>query len=240
MRNIQNIENENKVMPQAVENMRNEQIEIAKDFGGSSMFGGTIEMTCMSFMGCCLVVCMFINVMWIKGVIAGVCAVIFAVPIVARVMRSRNTIDVEKVIDILKKKGFQPAFKDGEIRWMVNGKECILRIHSHCQVEISREYDIPSAEPVIVGNERAAMETMKEVYLAKVAVKKQCESSLLAFSTEPLCTSSKELMTYLPMCLDILDLAESRQQVHIKEAHDGANNGARRKIGFEHPDGTIR
>lgn len=56
MRNIQNIENENKVMPQAVENMRNEQIEIAKVFGWSSMFGGTIEMTCMSFMGCCLVV----------------------------------------------------------------------------------------------------------------------------------------------------------------------------------------
>ena len=123
---------------------------------------------------------------------------------------------------------------------MVNGKECILRIHSHCQVEISREYCISSAGPVIVKYEKAAMETMKEVYLAKVAVKKQGESSLLAFSTESLCTSSKEFMTYLPMCLDILDLAESRQQVHIKEAHDGANNGARRKIGFEHPDGSIR
>ena len=231
---------ENEVMPQEVENTQNEQKESKKDFRGSFVLGGTIEMTCMALMGFGLIACMFINSMWIKGVIAGICAVIFAVPIVARVMRSRNTIDVEKVIDILRKKGFQPAFKDGEIRWMVNGKECILRIHSHCQVEISREYDIPSAEPVIVGNERAAMETMKEVYLAKVAVKKQGESSLLAFSTESLCTSSKEFMTYLPMCLDILDLAESRQQVHIKEAHDGANNGARRKIGFEHPDGSIR
>lgn len=240
MENLQNTEMENEVMPQKVENAHEEKKESTKDSRRSFVLGGTIEMTCMALMGIGLVAYMFINSMWIKGVIAGVCAVIFAVPIVARVMRSRNTIDVEKVIDILKKKGFQPAFKDGEIRWMVNGKECILRIHSHCQVEISREYDIPSAEPVIVGNERAAMETMKEVYLAKVAVKKQCESSLLAFSTEPLCTSSKELMTYLPMCLDILDLAESRQQVHIKEAHDGANNGARRKIGFEHPDGTIR
>lgn len=240
MENLQNTEMENEVMPQEVENTQNEQKESKKDFRGSYVLGGTIEMTCMALMGFGLIACMFINSMWIKGVIAGVCAVIFSVPIVARVMRSRNTIDVEKVIDILKKKGFQPAFRDGEIRWTVNGKECILRIHSHCQVEISREYDIPSAEPVIVGNERAAMETMKEVYLAKVAVKKQGESSLLAFSTESLCTSSKEFMTYLPMCLDILDLAESRQQVHIKEVHDGANNGARRKIGFEHPDGSIR
>ena len=240
MENLQNTEMENEVMPQEVENTHEEKKESTKDFRGSFVLVGTIEMTCMALMGIGLVACMFINSMWIKVVIAGVCAVIFAVPIVARVMRSRNTIDVEKVIDILKKKGFRPAFKDGEIRWMVNGKECILRIHSHCQVEISREYDIPSAEPVIVGNERAAMETMKEVYLAKVAVKKQGESSLLAFSTESLCTSSKEFMTYLPMCLDILDLAESRQQVHIKEAHDGANNGARRKIGFEHPDGSIR
>ena len=240
MENLQNTAMENEVMPQEVENTQNEQKESKKDFRGSFVLGGTIEMTCMALMGFGLIACMFISSMWIKGVITGVCAVIFSVPIVARVMRSRNTIDVEKVIDILKKKGFQPAFRDGEIRWTVNDKECILRIHSHCQVEISREYDIPSAEPVIVGNERAAMETMKEVYLAKVAVKKQGESSLLAFSTESLCTSSKEFMTYLPMCLDILDLAESRQQVHIKEAHDGSHNGSRRKIAFEHPDGSTR
>ena len=47
-------------------------------------------------------------------------------------------------------------------------------------------------------------------------------------------------MTYLPICLDILDLAESRQQVHIKETLDGASNGTRKKIGFEYPDGSIR
>ena len=231
---------ENEVIPQEVENTQDEHKESKKDFRGSFVLGGTIEMTCMALMGFGLIACMFTNSMWIKGVIAGVCAVIFSVPIVARVMRSRNTIDIDKVIDILKKKGYQLTFRDGEIRWVANGKECILRIHSQCQIEISREYDIPSSEPVINGNERAAMETMKEVYLAKVAVKKQGESSLLAFSTESLCTSSKEFMTYLPMCLDILDLAESRQQVHIKEAHDGANNGARRKIGFEHSDGSIR
>lgn len=240
MENLQNTEMKKEVMPQDVENTQEEQKESKKSFLGSLVLGGTIEMSCMALIGCGLIACMFINSMWIKGVIVGVCAMIFSVPIVARVIRRNNTIDVEKVIDILKKKGFQPAFKDGEIRWVANGKECILRIHSHCQVEISREYDIPSVEPVIVGNERAAMETMKEVYLAKVAVKKQGESSLLAFSTESLCTSSKEFMTYLPMCLDILDLAESRQQVHIKESHEDVNNGGRRRIGFEHPDGSIR
>lgn len=240
MENLQNTEMENEVMPQKVENAQNEQKESKKDFRGSFVLGGTIEMTCMALMGFGLIACMFINSMWIKGVIAGVCAVIFSMPIVLRAIRRRNSIDAEKVIGVLRKKGFQPTFKDGEIRWVVNGKECILRIHSHCQVEISREYGIPSAVPVIVSNERAAVETMKEVYLAKVAVKNQGKSSFLAFSAESLCTSPKEFMAYLPMCLDILDLAESRQQVHIKEAHDGANNGARRKIGFEYPDGSIR
>ncbi len=240
MENLQNTEMENEVMPQKVENAQNEQKESKKDFRGSFVLGGTIEMTCMALMGFGLIACMFINSMWIKEVIAGVCAVIFSMPIVLRAIRRRNSIDAEKVIGVLRKKGFQPTFKDGEIRWVVNGKECILRIHSHCQVEISREYGIPSAVPVIVSNERAAVETMKEVYLAKVAVKNQGKSSFLAFSAESLCTSPKEFMAYLPMCLDILDLAESRQQVHIKEAHDGANNGARRKIGFEYPDGSIR
>lgn len=240
MENLQNTEMENEVMPQKVENAQNEQREITKDFCGNYERGAPIEMACMAFVECGLISCMFIELMWLKGIIAVVCAVIFSVPVVVRVMRRSNSIDVEKVIEILRKRGFQPAFKDGEIRWMVNGKECILRIHSHCQVEISREYGISSAGPVIVKYERAAMETMKEVYLAKVAVKKQGESSLLAFSTESLCTSSKEFMTYLPMCLDILDLAESRQQVHIKEAHDGAKNGSRKRIGFKHPDGTIR
>jgi len=199
-----------------------------------------VEMTCMTLMGCALIASMFISPVWIKVVIAGVCAVIISIPIVVKMMRKRNRIDLEKAIDILKKKGFQPVFKDDGIRWMVNGKECILRIHSQYQVEISREYDIQSTEPVIVVNERAARETMKEVYLAKVAVKTQGESSLLAFSTESLCTSSQEFMAYLPMCLDILDLAEFRQQVHIKEVHEGVNNGARKKIGFEHQDGSIR
>lgn len=240
MENLQNTEMENEVMSQDVENIQDEQKESTKDLRRSFVLGGTIEMTCMALMGCGLIVCMFIGTMWLKGLITGACAVIFSVPIIVRVMRRHNSIDVEKVIDILKKKGFQPAFKDGEIRCVVNGKECILRIHSHCQVEISREYGLPSAVPVIVSNERAAVETMKDVYLAKVAVKRQGKSSFLAFSAESLCTSPKEFMTYLPMCLDILDLAESRQQAHIKEAHDGANNGARRKIGFEHPDGSIR
>lgn len=240
MENLQNTEMENEVMSQDVENIQDEQKESAKDLRRSFVLGGTIEMTCMALMGCGLIACMFIDTMWLKGLITGACAVIFSVPIIVRVMRRHNSIDVEKVIDILKKKGFQPAFKDGEIRWVVNGKECILRIHSHCQVEISREYGLPSAVPVIVSNERAAVETMKDVYLAKVAVKRQGKSSFLAFSAESLCTSPKEFMTYLPICLDILDLAESRQQVHIKESHDGANNGARRKIGFEHPDGSIR
>lgn len=237
---MQNTDTKNEVMPQVVDNTQDEHKGGKKNFLSRIVLGSPIEMACMTLMGCGLIACIFVNSMWIKGIITGACMIIFLVPIVIKVIRRRNSIDIDKVIDILKKKGYQLTFREGEIRWVANGKECILRIHSQCQIEISREYDIPSSENVINGNERAAMQTMKEVYLAKVAVKKQGESSLLAFSTESLCTSSKEFMTYLPMCLDILDLAESRQQVHIKEAHDGADNGARRRIGFEHPDGSIR
>ena len=240
MENLQNTEMENEVTTQDVESTQEEQKQSAQGFHGSLVLGGTIEMTCMALMGSGLIACMFINSMWIKGLINGVCAIIYSVPIVVRAMHRRNSIDKKQVIEILRKKGFQPTFKDDEIRWQVKGKECILRIHSHCQVEISREYDIPSVSPVIIRNEMAAVETMKEVYLAKVAVKKQGKSSLLTFSTESLCASSKEFMTYLPICLDIIDLAESRQQVHIKEALDGAKNGSRKRIGFKHPDGTIR
>lgn len=95
---------ENEAMPQEVDNAQNEQKESKIDLRGSVVLGGTFEMTCcMALMGFSLIACMFINSMWIKGMIAGVCAIIFSVPIVARVMRSRNTIDAEKVIDILKK-----------------------------------------------------------------------------------------------------------------------------------------
>lgn len=237
MENEQNTGLANEPVPQETEIASKEN---TPEMHSSLVLGGTIEMTCMALMGCGLMACIFIRIMWVKVVIAAVCAIIFTVPIVARIVRSRGRIDIDRIVDILKKKGYMPIAKGNEIHWLANGKECILRIHSRCQVEISREYDIPSADPVIDGNEKAAMATMKEVYLAKVSVRKEGENSLLAFSTESLCSTSKEFMTYLPMCMDILDLAESRQQFHIKEMREEEQNSNRRKIGFAHPDGEVR
>lgn len=237
MENNKNIEKENAVVPQDVEPTNS---ETKNEKQSNLVIGGTLEMICMALMGCGMLASLFVGLMWIKVTIAVAMFVIFALPVVARVMRMRNSMNTEKILSILKKKGFAPILKGDEIRWVANGKESILRIHSRCQVEISREYDIPSVALVIDGNEKAALETMKEVYLAKVSVMKFGESSLLAFSTESLCTSSKEFMTYLPMCLDILDLAETRQRFHIKEIHESGQEKERRRIGFEYPDGEIR
>ena len=81
---------------------------------------------------------------------------------------------------------------------------------------------------------------MKEVYLAKVSVRMDNGSGRLAFSTESLCASAKEFSAYLPMCLEILDLAEDRQKEHIMEIRNAKGENDPRKIGFLHPDGTIR
>ncbi len=98
-------------------------------------------------------------------------------------------------------------------------------------MEILREYDIPPIPAVINGNEKAALETMKEVYLAKVAVLEDSGRNKLTFSTESLCVSMKELSAYIPMCIDILDFAEKRQQEHIAEIRS-SGRGTVRKIGF--------
>ena len=202
--------------------------------------GGPVEQTSMLVMAAGLAVVMLVSLPWVKYTVAGICALAFLVPVVVRTARKRGGINAEKVCSILKKRGFSPVVSGDEIRWTSNGKECILRVRSHCQVEIAREYDLPPIPAAIEGNQKAAVETMKEVYLAKVTVREDNGSSRLAFSTESLCVSAKEFSAYLPMCLEILDLAEDRQREHITEIRNGKGSGATRRIGFLHPDGEIR
>ena len=202
--------------------------------------GGPVEQVSMTVMAIGLVAVMLIGSQWAKYVIAGICALAFLVPIVIRAARKSGGINAEKVCSILKKRGFSPVVNGDEIRWTSNGKECILRVRSRCQVEISREYDLPPIPAAIEGNQNAALETMKEVYLAKVTVRDGNGNSRIAFSTESLCVSAKEFSAYLPMCLEILDLAEDRQKEHIMEIRNGKGENSARKIGFLHPDGTIR
>lgn len=201
-------------------------------------FGGTLEQVCMTVMAVGLATVFFIETNWLRAVIAVVCSIVFIAPFLLKSIRSHRGISAEKACTILKKRGFSPVIAGDEIHWISNGKECILRIHSHCQIEIAREYDIPPIQAAIDGNEKAALETMKEVYLAKVAVRSECGSSRLAFSTESLCVSAKELSMYLPMCLDILDLAESRQREHIAEIRESLSAARYRKIGFTNSSET--
>lgn len=202
--------------------------------------GGPVEQMSMLVMATGLAVVMLVSLQWVKYTVAGICALAFLVPIIIRTVRNCGGINTEKVCSILKKRGFAPVVNGDEIRWTSNGKECILRVRSQCQVEIAREYDLPPIPAAIEGNQKAAVETMKEVYLAKVAVKEDNGSNRLAFSTESLCVSAKEFSAYLPMCLEILDLAEDRQREHITEIRNGKGNKAVHKIGFLHPDGVIR
>ena len=127
---------------------------------------------------------MLVSLPWVKYIVAGICALAFLVPVVIRTARSRGEINAEKVCSILRKRGFTPVVDGDEIRWTSNGKECILRVRSQCQVEITREYDLPPIPAAIEGNQKVAVETMKEVYLAKVAVKEDNGNNRLAFSTE--------------------------------------------------------
>lgn len=202
--------------------------------------GGPVEQMSMLVMAAGLAVVLLVSIPCVKYTVAGICALAFLVPVVIRARRKRRGINAERVCSILKKRGFAPVVNGDEIRWTSNGKECILRVRSHCQVEIAREYDLPPIPAAIEGNQKAAVETMKEVYLAKVTVRENNGSSRLAFSTESLCVSAKEFSAYLPMCLEILDLAEDRQREHITEIRKGKENNGTHRIGFLHPDGEIR
>ena len=202
--------------------------------------GGLVEQMSMLVMAAGLAVVMLVSLPWVKYTVAGICALAFLVPVAIRAARKRGGINTEKVCCILRKRGFSHVVNGDEIRWTSNGKECILRVRSQCQVEISREYDLPPIPAVIEGNQKAALETMKEVYLAKVTVRDGNGNSRVAFSTESLCVSAKEFSAYLPMCIEILDLAEDRQKEHIMEIRNGKGENIARKIGFLHPDGTIR
>lgn len=193
--------------------------------------GGTIEQMCMLVLAIVIAAVSVLDANW-KGLLpAGICAVFYFVPIGIKTIRRRKRINAEKICEILKKNGITPTVCGDEIRWTCNGKESILRIRSYCQVEIFRQYDIPPIPAVINGNEKAALETMKEVYLAKVAVLEDSGRNKLTFSTESLCVSMKELSAYIPMCIDILDFAEKRQQDHIAEIRNNGRAPAR-KIGF--------
>ena len=202
--------------------------------------GGTVEQVSMTVMAVGMAVAMLTGILWTKILASSICVFAFLVPIVSRIVSRRAGISPEKVCSILKKRGLALVVNGDEIRWTSNGKECILRVRSHCQVEIAREYDLPPIPAAIEGNEKAALETMKEVYLAKVSVRMDNGSGRLAFSTESLCASAKEFSAYLPMCLEILDLAEDRQKEHIMEIRNAKGENGPRKIGFLHPDGTIR
>lgn len=203
-------------------------------------FGDTIEQGCMIIMAIGLLASLFVEAAWEKIAIGGVCALVFMIPMVLRFLLKNKGINADKVCSVLKKRGISPVVDGNEIRWDSNGKECILRIRSECQVEIAREYDIPQVPAIIDGNEKAALETMKEVYLAKVSVRENNGNRRLAFSTESLCVSAREFSTYLPMCLEILDLAENRQREHIAEINNGQVDTKRRRIGFIHQDGNFR
>lgn len=195
-------------------------------------FGGTVEQVCMLVMAAGIATITIFSLQWLRIVIVCVCGIVFLIPFLARMVRNRNGISAERVCTILRKRGFSPIVSGDEIRWIYNGKESVLRIHSCCQVEIAREYDIPSIPAAIEGNEKAALETMKEVYLAKVSVREDNGNNKLAFSTESLCISTKELSAYIPMCMEILDLAEDRQKEHISEIRSNGADKSPRKIGF--------
>ncbi len=231
MKNIENMQKNESLESTVNPALRNTEFVGHKADCPKIRLGGTLEQMCMLVLAIVIATVSIFDANW-KGLLpAGICAGFYFIPVIIKAIRRRKRINAENVCGILKSRGLSPVICGDEIRWNFNGKESILRIHSPFQVEIAREYDIPSNSAVVSGNERAAVETMKDVYLAKVSVHKNSGHSKLAFSTESLCISLKALSAYIPMCLAILDMAEKCQQQNLAEVSESSKKTTR-KIGF--------
>ena len=206
---------------------------------GTLSRGILLEQISMMFMGVCLAAILLTSNLCAKYLIAALGGLSIILPYAVRTAQRFECITSDKVYSILRKRGFAPKVNNDEFRWTSDGKECILRFNGTF-IELSREFNIPAIPEALEGYEKAAQETMKKLHLAKVTIHNDEDNSKLAISTEPLCTTAKEFSTFLPICLEILDEAETIQIENMKEIQDGKVEDKGHRIGFAHTDGSIR
>jgi len=185
---------------------------------------------------------LFFDRLWIRICMIVVFAAAIILPKVIHSIKTLKVISPKTICSILKKKGIKYSVKGNEIIWNQEGKEYVLRIHSHYQVEMACEYKAPETPEFLPIFKKAAELTMKEVYLAKVAVMNEEDGNKLSISTQSLCATPKEFECYLPMCLEILGMAEKRQKLHCVEYQNflEKKNKNKNRIGFLCSDGNKR
>lgn len=152
-------------------------------------------------------------------------------PIMDKV-REWSGFGLNQALQILQRAGVSPSLVDGEIHWTGNGKQNILRVFNGGLLQVAREY--PLVKRVSMdSNEKAALNTMKEICSVKVGVRRDNENQgSLVFSAESLCPSSKCFKKVFANYVQALDLAEQRQSIHLRELAESP--ATRRRIGFDY------
>lgn len=165
-------------------------------------------------------------------ILLGIGTLSLAIPPFIDKVRERNSFGLNQALQILQRAGVSPSLVDGEIHWTGNGKQNILRVFNGGLLQVAREY--PLIKRVSMdSNEKAALNTMKEICSVKVGVRRDNEDrGSLVFSAESLCPSSKCFKQVFANYVQALDLAEQRQSVHLRELAESPTQ--RPRIGFNY------
>lgn len=165
-------------------------------------------------------------------ILLGVGTLSLAIPPVIDKVRERSSFGLNQALQILKRAGVGPSLVDGEIHWTGNGKQNILRVFNGGLLQVAREYPLIKRGSMD-SNEKAALNTMKEICSVKVGVRRDDENrGSLVFSAESLCPSSKCFKQVFANYVQALDLAEQRQSVHLRELAESP--APRPRIGFNY------
>jgi hypothetical protein len=174
-----------------------------------------------------LLIDQFISSPLMRWGMVGMSFILVLVPLIRRWVISRHTLILRKALEIMSACGLDAKIKGNEIYWRTGGQINVLRMNG-ALIQLSREYELEGAEENVRSMEKAATETMKEVSLAKVIVTRPSSTLIgLSFLTEAFCSSPKSFSEFLPAYIQVLDVAEERQRIHLSEVKP-----ERRRIGF--------
>lgn len=180
----------------------------------------------------CLIGIQATNSVVLGWILFGLGALSLAIPPAIDKVRERSSFGLSQALQILRRAGVSPSLVDGEIHWTGNGKQNILRVFNGGLLQVAREYPLIK-RGVLDCNEKAALNTMKEICSVKVGVRRDDENrGSLVFSAESLCPSSKCFKQVFANYIQALDLAEQRQSVHLRELAESP--AQRPRIGFNY------
>lgn len=176
---------------------------------------------------CFLLADQFVAAPMLRWAMVGMSFIMILIPIVHRWFVTRRKLTLHKALEIMNVCGLDAKIRGDEIIWRAGGQINVLRMNG-ALIQLSREFELNGVEENARSMEKAAAETMREVSLAKVIVTRPSPTSIgLSFLTEAFCSSSKSFSELLQAYIQVLDVAEERQRIHLKEVKP-----ERKRIGF--------